>query len=205
MRDPIPNLRVLLSDHWSNRDPKQGAAYSQIFMLTDDNTGLVNLASVEARKWFAESSWRTFTTRLFERSELVRRDKSWALVPNWSTIVEEVRWLRFMFGLEPKHFVTNIEPVVFTTSPGYVYLAEAESGHYKIGRSSNPQRRVDYFDKSYPFAVRLLAYARCDDAASAEAILHNRYAENRTRGEWFLLSEDQAKAVMAELDRLSYG
>lgn len=72
---------------------------------------------------------------------------------------------------------------------GDVYLAQAETGHYKIGISRNPDRRIKHFDTIMPVRVFLIHNFPCDNCRKAEEELHQRYANQRTAGEWFLLDD----------------
>lgn len=76
--------------------------------------------------------------------------------------------------------------------PGFVYLASTGEGHYKIGMSTNPQKRIAKLGKQSPFYITLLHVIPVDDMARAENHLHRLFADRRGRGEWFTLSDGDA-------------
>ena len=81
---------------------------------------------------------------------------------------------------------------------GYVYIIQdiEVSYRYKIGRTNNPQRRIDMeFGVELPFKIKLVHLLQTDDAVAVENDLHQRYAKNRKRGEWFKLSDSQLREI----------
>lgn len=86
---------------------------------------------------------------------------------------------------------------------GYVYIARAENGLYKIGRAKDPAARVRGFAGAVmPFVVELVHTIRSSDYIQAESFLHQRYAHCRRVGEWFQLSERDLDKILEirELD-----
>jgi Meiotically Up-regulated Gene 113 (MUG113) protein len=77
------------------------------------------------------------------------------------------------------------------TTAGYVYVLRQVNGtHYKIGHTSNPDKRKHTFDVKLPFAVEFDVLIATDDRYQLERDLHTRYADKRVNGEWFNLSDD---------------
>lgn len=68
--------------------------------------------------------------------------------------------------------------------PG-VYAA-GFSGFVKIGRTKNIKKRLEFLDTSCPEPIRLLAILSPDPLS--ERRFHERFAEERVRGEWFRMS-----------------
>lgn len=60
---------------------------------------------------------------------------------------------------------------------GYVYLAKAESGQYKIGVSKDPKKRVDGLKTQSPSQVTLTHCFFADDMRMAEKQLHAMFSE----------------------------
>lgn len=71
---------------------------------------------------------------------------------------------------------------------GYVYLIQAASGFYKIGRTANPKNRIRTFSVKLPFEVDYLCLIKTKNMYKLERELHKRYEKKRVRGEWFKLS-----------------
>ena len=81
---------------------------------------------------------------------------------------------------------------------GYVYIIQdIEVSHrYKIGKTNNPQHRIGkQFGVELPFEIRLVHLLQTEDATAVENALHQRYAKNRKRGEWFELNDSQLQEI----------
>src|ERR1051326_7180735 len=78
--------------------------------------------------------------------------------------------------------------------PGYVYIAAAEGGLYKIGQSRNPEKRLKRFS-DVPFGLQLLHQIETDDCRWLERRLHDQFWESRVSGEWFRLSKDEVAGL----------
>lgn len=78
---------------------------------------------------------------------------------------------------------------------GYVYLIEAETGQYKIGRSKNPPNRLRAIGVKMPFKVEIIHTIQTNDMYSLEINLHQRFADKRVNGEWFALSQDDVDYI----------
>lgn len=74
------------------------------------------------------------------------------------------------------------------SKPGYIYLLKSEAGHYKIGRTHNPDDRAKTFGVKLPFRVEYICLIKCNDMELLEAALHCRFAKKRLDGEWFKLN-----------------
>lgn len=75
---------------------------------------------------------------------------------------------------------------------GYVYVIQAETGHYKIGRTSDMPNRMKLFAVKLPFNFDIVTHFPCEDMHEAEAGLHKVFTTSRTNGEWFSLNQYQA-------------
>jgi hypothetical protein len=82
---------------------------------------------------------------------------------------------------------------VETVSYGFVYLLKERPGHYKIGVSDDPERRVYELTKG-PYKPLLESKIQTDDPFGVEAYWHKRFEEKWMRGEWFKLNVADVKA-----------
>lgn len=80
-------------------------------------------------------------------------------------------------------------------SLGFVYLLQSQSGHYKIGRTTNPQNRLKTFSVKLPFEVEYICLIQVQDMYQMESELHTRFAEKRINGEWFNLSPEDVNYI----------
>lgn len=78
---------------------------------------------------------------------------------------------------------------------GYVYIIKADTGHYKIGKSSNVPRRMSLFAVKLPFDFEMINYFHCDDMHFAENLFHKIYKPQHVRGEWFDLKDYQVELL----------
>lgn len=69
----------------------------------------------------------------------------------------------------------------------YVYAIGHPEGFVKIGRSKDPQQRLNALQTSSPYDLWLVAQLPADDGSSLEAELHDSLEPKRVRGEWFEL------------------
>jgi hypothetical protein len=83
---------------------------------------------------------------------------------------------------------------------GYVYVAYASTGHYKIGRSVRPDERIQHFDTQMPVQVMRVHQFPADTAAEAESALHEKLSSCQVKGEWFDLSDNQVD-LLKTVDR----
>jgi len=81
--------------------------------------------------------------------------------------------------------------------PGFVYLLQhgREPHLFKVGFSSNPERRRNQIEVTESCPVTILATIPAADMRRLERDLHREHARKRIRGEWFLLSEKDVEAI----------
>lgn len=74
----------------------------------------------------------------------------------------------------------------------YVYLIESTSGHFKIGKSNDPERRLAQLQRTRgPFEYRLILkvpFESEEEAVEFERLCHDEYRYQHVRGEWFKLT-----------------
>lgn len=69
---------------------------------------------------------------------------------------------------------------------GYVYVAHG-NGLYKIGKSMRPIARVELMETKAPFPMHVCLLIPTDDMTHTEKVLHERFAAEHHRGEWYRL------------------
>lgn len=79
--------------------------------------------------------------------------------------------------------------------PGFVYLLKSDKGHYKIGRTVNPESRSKTFGIQLPFDVTFECLIETQNMFALEAELHARFADKRTTGEWFDLTPEDVEYI----------
>ena len=86
-----------------------------------------------------------------------------------------------------------------TADPGYVYLMRAvapEVNWYKIGLSIDPNFRLKTFNAiKLPFAIELVCTIQTTSMRELERHLHQRFADQRVRGEWFDLDDADVEYI----------
>ena len=72
---------------------------------------------------------------------------------------------------------------------GVVYLLQA--GHYyKIGKAIDLRKRVRQIELKLPYPVEVIHSIEAFHPYKAEQHWHNRFADKRTNGEWFVLTDE---------------
>lgn len=72
---------------------------------------------------------------------------------------------------------------------GRIYVFRVGT-RYKLGRSKDPQRRLQELRTALPDPIELVAAFPASDAPAAERALHTRFAHRRIAGEWYALTPD---------------
>lgn len=86
--------------------------------------------------------------------------------------------------------ILEAKPKMPSTRPhlGYVYLMKHEiDGLYKIGRSTNPHKRLSSINTVSPYRITLQDSFQVRNNYWAEAWIHEYLRDYRVRGEWFKL------------------
>lgn len=78
---------------------------------------------------------------------------------------------------------------------GHIYLIQADTGHYKIGRSRNVPERMKLFSVKLPFNFEMIHQFPCQDMYAAESDLHEIFSDKRINGEWFSLSSEDVSIL----------
>ena len=86
------------------------------------------------------------------------------------------------------------------TSVGYVYLLNiVGTNKYKIGVSTNPQRRLRDIASYIPFDLKLLSIHLLNNPYKHEQEFINKYKSNLVKNEWFDFSIETVEDIMIEL------
>lgn len=81
---------------------------------------------------------------------------------------------------------------------GFVYLMEGSFStgtEWKIGFSHNPVRRSVQIERDAEVPVRVICSIPALDMRALERSLHERFADKRTRGEWFKLDPEDVNYI----------
>lgn len=88
-----------------------------------------------------------------------------------------------------------------TNGPGYVYFLRAENGLTKIGETNDLAARLKRHRRKWTgnHTFRLLWVVESNHRLRLETRLHLRFDKQRAgRGDWFSLSDDDMRALVAE-------
>lgn len=81
---------------------------------------------------------------------------------------------------------------------GYVYLIqELNDGHFKIGRTRNPNNRLETFGVKLPAKIDYICLIPTEDTHLLENNLHWLFKHRHVAGEWFALSDDDVASIVA--------
>lgn len=79
---------------------------------------------------------------------------------------------------------------------GYVYLIRATGQNlYKIGKSINPEKRVQSIIGGLPMKAEVIHIAWFEDHSYAEQMFHDTFSKTRQNGEWFVLEDEDVEFV----------
>jgi len=69
----------------------------------------------------------------------------------------------------------------------------------KIGYTENesPIKRFEQFKTYAPFGAELIGFIRTNNSKALETELHQKYARDRIKGEWFEISRDEAEKCIS--------
>lgn len=80
---------------------------------------------------------------------------------------------------------------------GYIYLILGPQGHYKIGLSKTPLKRIERLEVKLPFPIEPIHIFKTNWMRGAERELHQKYTDEgkHVNGEWFMLTDDDVQAI----------
>lgn len=144
------------------------------------------------RDWYHSLSAREYVNKenvMYHAARFLAQDS--LTIPEWINVfVEDMKHNRPKFEPDPKP-----EKHLKSEKPGYVYLLKSEAGHYKIGRSVNPESRHKTFGIQLPFRVSYECLIKTENMKRLEAELHEKFAHKRLDGEWFDLSTEDIEYI----------
>lgn len=70
-------------------------------------------------------------------------------------------------------------------------------GYYKIGITSNIQKRINTLQTGNPFLIQLVFFKIVNGANTLENELHKKYKNKNVLGEWFWLNNEDVQDIMA--------
>lgn len=86
----------------------------------------------------------------------------------------------------------NWEEEEATTESGYIYVVQCNR-FYKIGIAEDIKKRMAGLQTANPVKLRLLFCQKHSDYKNMERYFHCKFKHKRTRGEWFLLSNEDVE------------
>lgn len=95
------------------------------------------------------------------------------------------------------------EKTVPKPKDGYVYVAEADSGYVKIGKSIHPEDRIQQLSTGSPVDLTLLAKSEVAESVEKEQKVQQQYNEYRERGEWFEVPDSVKREIIETVEDLS--
>lgn len=82
---------------------------------------------------------------------------------------------------------------------GYLYFIKAiGTSFYKIGISNNPEARLRQLQTGSPLPIQLVTEIFCLSPQDREAELHAALAHYKANGEWFELSDKEARDLIRQ-------
>ena len=112
-----------------------------------------------------------------------------------ASAIEREHTPSFMRGGDSERGDAKFKYVKRKPQKGYVYLAAADNGTYKIGLSKEPLRRIEKLGVTLPYALEVAHLFPTDDMYTSENILHERFSDKRLDGEWFELDADDVELI----------
>lgn len=149
-----------------------------------------------------DPSLQRFLARFYEDGNLSYGDRHYFASKHSRVSLEGRDWPKSRAKPKPgpRRSVLASRP---TDDTEYVYLIRAGRTHlYKIGKSNDPQGRLQSLQTASPHKLKLLHVFRADNAAAAEEALHGLLHDRRLEGEWFKLTS-QEKDVLVSVERFA--
>src|SRR5690625_36074 len=84
---------------------------------------------------------------------------------------------------------------------GFVYFMKAMDGNelspVKIGVTKDIEDRISGVQTGCSYKIKLIGFIETEDYKMTEKVLHAYYSDQRTNGEWFLLTTNEIRRCIA--------
>lgn len=77
-------------------------------------------------------------------------------------------------------------------------------GYYKIGITTNIDKRISDLQTGNPFLIQLVFFKIINDASALESELHKKYKNKNVLGEWFWLNNEDIQDIRVAVDLNQY-
>ena len=77
---------------------------------------------------------------------------------------------------------------------GYLYVVESQEKH-KIGITKNISNRISTLKASMPHPMKLIYGTEIENCREIEKVLHEKFKDKRTHGEWFTLTKEDIEYI----------
>jgi len=134
--------------------------------------------------------------------ELIKEDEIKAIIKGLTNFVEEydqedidyINWKAEQDKME-RIKKSSFKPETKNRS-GVVYLLKIkDDDQYKIGVSTNFERRYNEISPKMPFELITINKIKSNDIYSLEEMLHNKFRDKRIKGEWFQLDKEDVEYI----------
>lgn len=141
--------------------------------------------------------FKRFIGRFSKESHLAFGERNYFLSDESNLVIEGRRWPRPKAKPKkgPRKSRLATLPVDNTE---YVYFIQAgRTQAFKIGKSNDPQGRLDSLQTANPHKLKLVHTFKADNASTAEEELHRLLHSQRMAGEWFKVSKIQQQVIVS--------
>lgn len=102
-------------------------------------------------------------------------------------IVDCPKCLSMKYKLVKKEVKDSKGNAKLVRTSGFVYLIKSNEGVYKIGRTTNINKRLTQLQVASSVPLKVLWFKHFSNAPEVEKMLHETFKEYQYQGEWFKL------------------
>ncbi|MEM7537344.1 MAG: GIY-YIG nuclease family protein [Chloroflexota bacterium] len=117
----------------------------------------------------------------------------------WDLINQKIRLnvdINEEYQLNVFHADNSIKRLIDNEGKEFVYfIHENDTNHYKIGKSSKPEKRVGQLQTGNPRGLQIPYILPTYDMSLLESELHEHFKERHLKGEWFALRNDDINFI----------